>query len=169
MIASLWRSVSRGVSASASYPLHILHSRSLAVVIVSGPQDVDNGHYCRRREKNPVLFDQVSIDGSEYHVGPLQTPTEDTPYHSNAPNTTAPLAAPQTLPLQKSNPERRTAAARKLANQNIMVTASAARMAYLCAAVGKKRGESARYGTANAQVQIPQKRRKLICDGDISE
>lgn len=95
--------------------------------------------------------------------------TEDTPYHSNAPNITAPLAAPQTLPLQNLNPERRTAAARKPANQNIMVTASAARMAYLCAAAGKKRGESARYGTANAQVQILQKRRKLICEGDMSE
>jgi hypothetical protein len=91
------------------------------------------------------------------------------PYHSNAPNTIAPLAAPQTVPLQKSNPERSTAAARKPANQNIMVTASAARMAYLCAATGKKRGESARYGTAIAQVQTPQKRRKLICDGEMSE
>jgi hypothetical protein len=81
----------------------------------------------------------------------------------------APLAAPQTVPLQKSNPERRTAAARKPANQNIIVAASAARMAYLCAAAGKKRGESARYGTASAQVQILQKRRKLICDGEMSE
>jgi hypothetical protein len=65
-------------------------------------------------------------------------------YHSKAPNTTAPLAAPQTVPLQKSRPERKTAAARKPANQKIMVTASAARMPNLCAAVGRKRGERAR-------------------------
>jgi hypothetical protein len=39
----------------ASYPLMVLHSLCLpAVGLGTGSQDVDNGHYCRRREEDPV-------------------------------------------------------------------------------------------------------------------
>ena len=82
-----------------------------------------------------ILF--LSITAHHHHHRRLA-------YHSNAPKATAPLAAPQTVPLQKFSPPKNTATARKPASQKTMVRASAAKMPNLCAAAGKKRGERAR-------------------------
>jgi len=57
--------------------------------------------------------------------------------HSSAPKTVAAWAALHTFPLQKRRFEMNTARAMNPANQKSMVTASAARMPYLCAAWAK--------------------------------
>jgi hypothetical protein len=53
----------------------------------------------------------------------------------------------------------------KPANQKIIVIASAARMPYLCDAVGKRPGVMTRYATAR-RVQTEVKIKKLIWEGD---
>jgi len=85
--------------------------------------------------------------------------------HSKAPKTTAASLALQGLPLLHPQSVKRTAKAMKPANQKIMVITSAARIPYLCAAVGNRPGAIMRYATAR-RVQTLTKRRKFASDGD---
>ena len=87
-------------------------------------------------------------------------------HHSKAAKTVATCAHLHTLPLQDRWSATKTAWAMKPANQKSIVMASSAKMAYGCAARGKKRGARIRKGTTTMTVQIPLKIRKLTRSGE---
>lgn len=67
-------------------------------------------------------------------------------YHSKAPKTVPAIDSPHTFPCRDVHPTlpRRSASAMKPANQKSIVTDSATRTAYLCAAVANLRGAMTR-------------------------